>query len=147
MLAVFISPGTASATTTVANCNGKTLVSTNYVKIDDSDANAGAIQLCRDGSNWFGMYISYGAMPANHAGQAFIYRNYDGNIVDHFDCDSAGGNGYVKAGQTWCKTPNITGPNSRYTFQATGSYNVLQSGQWVLAGGGWTKRCNQTSCV
>ncbi len=152
-------PASATVEAAVANCNGHTLVSANYVR-DSTGYRYGAIQLCRSGDHYFAIYINYGydpgepnkpvqgPMPDGEFANAWLYRYLDGVYVDRFSCDDSGGNGHVLPGQTWCVTPLIYAPSSRVTFRGAGFVYYWDGAQWVHVASGWTQRCNRhVGCV
>ncbi|GAB2964739.1 hypothetical protein [Saccharothrix stipae] len=134
-------PAMARATAQVANCNGHTVVSADYVTTT-SGSELGAVQLCRNDDSYFAMYINYGPLPAGRTANAWLYRYLDGAPAGQWNCDSPGGNGHVAPGQTWCVTPQILAPSSRVTFIAKGT---VYSGGVAIAQG-WTRECNRYIC-
>jgi hypothetical protein len=149
--------GTASAAT-FQNCNGKTVISAQYIK-SSSGSKYGSIQLCRDGGSYFGMYISYrhdgsdqqGPLPSGVLGNAFIYRYVNGQYQGRLSCDdtSYGGNEHLVAGDTMCVTGRYAYTGGQQTYRAYG-LTYWWTGQWTQGAEGHTARCTAvvpTSCV
>lgn len=133
-----LAPATASAAP--RNCDGATLVSANYVRLSNGSGTiAGAIQLCRTGTNWFAMYIHYSIMSPERRGVGILQRWHNGVFDASRSCT-------VSPGQTWCKTTTLPGPDNSYWFRGAGLYQAWQSGRWVTIGEGYTSRCNLSGC-
>lgn len=136
---------TANASTTTTNCNSSsgtgTLVSTNYVRILGDGAAVGAVQLCKSGGSYWGYVVFYAPVQTNNWGQVRLDRYQGGVKVAAYTCDSAGGNGYIRPGQTQCWTPKVNGGTSD-KFQALGyschgtTHPSCPSG--ILDAWGWT---------
>lgn len=149
--------GTASAAT-FANCNGHTLISAHHVE-STSGSNYGSVQLCRDGSAYFGIYLSYrhdgsdqqGPLPPGVIANAFIYRYENGVYKGRLSCDDTqyGGNVHVTPGQTMCVTGRYLYTGSKHTYRAYG-LTFWWTGEWTQGASGHTARCTAvvpTSCV
>lgn len=153
MLSMVTAPGAASAEVvpTVANCNGHTVVSANYVKSLASGLPWGAVQLCRNSGSFFAIFVHYvsypppehGPMPPGFIGNAFLYSVTGGQHTGFWDCKS--GNDIVHPNETWCVTAQIP-ILSGETFRARGVVHQWNGATWVLRADGWTKRCNMTTC-
>jgi hypothetical protein len=141
----------ADASLAVANCNGYTLVSAQYVTTP-AGFPYGAVQLCRNGDDFFVIFIHYvsypppvyGPMPTGYFGNALLYRYTNGVYSGRWDCSS--GNGVVLPGQTWCVTQQVD-LQAGDTFKAQGAVDRWDGSKWVLAASGWTQRCNTTTCT
>jgi len=96
-----------------------TVVSAAYLK-DTWGTNTGAVQLCRSGSYYWGYVVLYSPQATRFWAYAHIFRYENGVPNGSWSCNSSGGNGYIKPGQTWCSTPRIYGPSSSTTFMASG---------------------------
>lgn len=136
-----VAPGTASAA--AANCLGHTLHSAS--RVTQGTAIYGSIQLCRNGTYWFGMYFSgpsQHTMPAGHHGYAQLWSYVDGHISQDWACSTPGGSGQVNPGApggSSCVTPMINSHSTHVTFVALGK-EIDSTG--ALFAGGRTLRCN-----
>ncbi len=144
-------PGTASAAPAVVlNCNGHTVISASHVK-NSTGHNYGAIQLCRDGTAHFAIYINYnaagteqGKMPAENWANAWIYRYENGVYKGRLSCDNTeyGGNEHVFPGQTMCVSGRYLYWGPSHTYRAAGfRYRLEGDDSSTLLGSGWTARC------
>ncbi|GAA2920842.1 hypothetical protein GCM10010446_01060 [Streptomyces enissocaesilis] len=82
-------------------------------------AAVGAVQLCKSSGYYWGYVVFYDAMQPNNWGQVRLDRYQGGSKVAAYTCDTVGGNGYVRPGQTQCWTSRISGGSSD-KFQALG---------------------------
>lgn len=145
-LVLGVAPATASAAQP-PNCNGKTMVYP--AKVSTSSEDVGAIHLCREGDNYFAMYINYGLMPRQRWAQGWLYRFDENGNHSEWSCDSPVGeaNGHVQAGDTWCRTPSIRSTSPDVHFQAGAKYYVAQDNQYVIWAEAYTRICNKSKCI
>ncbi|RSD10303.1 hypothetical protein [Amycolatopsis eburnea] len=94
----------------------------------------GEVQLCRQGSLYFGFVLFDQAMTASQYAQARLDRYDQGQRVGTVSCDSSGGNGRVLPGQRRCWTPNLNGDAVRYTFVASASKFSSHTGDLLASG-------------
>jgi hypothetical protein len=139
--AVGLAPAASAQVEAAPNCQyatssyGTWVTSKALTVIGGSSTSVGTIQLCRDSDyNYFGFVIFPAKLPVNQWGQAYIYRFRDGVLDATLSCDSSGGNGNVRPGQTRCWTPRSSGLSGHYTFQAEGQLWNSHSGQIVASG-------------
>ncbi|MGC4896965.1 hypothetical protein [Micromonospora sp. DT31] len=100
-----------------------------------SDSSLGAVQLREDncGNYWAYVQIYGGALTSNEYAQAWVSRWDNGVRTAIYSCDSPGGNGHVKAGETTCVTPKIRSRNSSSLFIASAHYyhRTSSTGPWI----------------
>ncbi|MFF2619376.1 DUF2690 domain-containing protein [Kitasatospora sp. NPDC058046] len=85
-------------------------------------------------------FVNFGAkLHANEFGNAYIQRLYPpNNTIVTFNCDTANGNGHVRAGQVTCYTPMMN--NDDYLYRAEGAlYHKNSAGKWVQYAFGKTR--------
>jgi len=97
-----------------------TPISPVFLKTTFGNVNEGAVQLCKSGSYYWGYVVLYSPQISNYWATAHLFRYVNGVHNGTWSCNSSGGNGYIKPGQTWCSTPRIYGPSSNTTFMASG---------------------------
>jgi hypothetical protein len=95
----------------------------------------GTVELCREGSLYFGFVIFNQAMTASQYAQAYLDRYDNGVLVGTVSCDDGGGNGQVLPGQRRCWTPNLNGAAVRYTFVASAYQFSSHTGDLLSSGG------------
>lgn len=119
------------------NNNGfQTIVKTAPVTATDgTGARVGTVELCREGSLYFGFVIYNQAMTASQYAHGYLDRYSNGAWVGQVSCTSPGGNGRVEPGQRRCWTANLNGNSTGYTFVAS-SYQFSSHTGSLLASGG-----------
>jgi hypothetical protein len=120
----------ASATTGVAsadvqesphcqNNNGfQEVVTTGPVKAVSNDVRVGTVEVCREGSLYFGFVLFNDPMTASEYANVYFDRYDNGSLVGTVTCNDPGGNKQVMPGQRRCWTANLNGAAARYTFRA-----------------------------
>lgn len=119
-----VMPASAQALAAAPDCQWGTgygtIVTTAPVKSEADGSRVGTVEVCRDSSyNYWGFVIYTSPMTASQWADVYFDRYRDGVWLSSITCDSPGGNGIVKPGQTRCWTPKFTGINSIYTFKAS----------------------------
>lgn len=95
-------------------------ISAAHLKTTVGGVNEGAVQLCRSGSYYWGYVVLYSPQVTGYWAIGHLFRYENGVHNSTWSCNSSGGNGHIKPGQTWCSTPRIYGPSSSTTFMASG---------------------------
>jgi hypothetical protein len=96
----------------------QTIVTTAPVTANNG-VRVGTVELCREGTAYFGFVLFNQPMTASQFAQVHLDR-YDQDVwVGAVTCDDDGGNDYVGAGERRCWTPNLNGAAVRYTFRVS----------------------------
>jgi hypothetical protein len=145
-----LSTGTASATTSAAtdNCNhytgggtAATIRSADDVQIQGNGARVGAVQLCRNGSEYWGYMVLDNPMASGKWGTAAIWQYRNGVRITAYHCATPpqgspdGGNDHIIVGQTRCWTRKIVKTVASDTFAA---YGVVYRGDNIRDAWGQT---------
>jgi hypothetical protein len=122
----------APAAEAAESCGSPKIVSAAYLRRFGGTPVVGSIQLKRDSCHrYWGELYMYEPMPANTFATAYLTRFGGSGAESTFSCDSDGGTGRVRKGDTRCRTPKITGSDGDFTFVA--------SGHEYHGGSGWAK--------
>ena len=96
-----------------------TVVATASINAFSTGSSQGTVELCRDSNHQYWAFAIYNAsMSASQWAQVWLYRYSNGILVGTVSCDSTGGNGNIRPGQTRCWTPKLNGVSVQYTFPA-----------------------------
>jgi len=113
----------------------QTVVTTAPVKAFDG-TRVGTVELCREGSLYFGFVLYNQAMTASQYAHGYLERYHNGGWVGIVACyDTAGGgNGRVEPGQRRCWTANLNGDSTAYTFVASSHQFSSHTGALLASG-------------
>lgn len=106
------------------------------IATDGSGARVGTVELCREGSLYFGFVIYNQAMTASQYAHGYLERYHNGGWVGIVACYdvAGGGNGRVEPGQRRCWTANLNGDSTAYTFVASSSQFSSHTGSLLASG-------------
>jgi hypothetical protein len=128
----------ASAEVIPPNCQNndgyQQIVATAPVNALSNGARIGTVELCREGTLYFGFVIFNSPMTVSEYAQVYFDRYDNGSLVGTVTCDSPGGNERVMPGQTRCWTPNLNGDAVRYTFRAWSDKYSSHTGALLASG-------------
>lgn len=127
--ALVLAPSAEAAPTA---CGNPKIVSAAYLRRFGGTPVVGSIQLKRDSCyRYWGELYMYDPMPANTFATAYLTKFDGGTAEATFSCDSDGGTGRVRQGDTTCRTPKISG--------SSGDLRFVASGHEYHGGSGWAK--------